>query len=298
MLTPEDIMPRRRGWKPTLTLQGHHDRPDVWRQYHHAAQAVVEVGKSWGTPRDDDAHTALTLDEREQFSVSGGRLRAHLHFYQASVAIRAGSEGAWRDINGATADELTAWVRDTATRLAGPPEHKSVPAPDLSDHPVTHGAPFQLTQNNMEAWESLWSLYDHAAMTLVRIREVLGTQHGADQDEATPRIWPHHFDAASLFVVSRDTDNNMTKTIGVGLTPPDSIDESGYWYVSPWSKEGSAPSPVPDLPYGNWRHRDNQPPMALLTLNDLMPMARTDRPPRLAAFIAAAFNASVEMLNA
>lgn len=45
----------------------------------------------------------------------------------------------------------------------------------------------------------------------------------------------------------------MTKTIGVGLTPPDDLDPSGYWYVSPWSKdELQGGFATPDLAVGRW----------------------------------------------
>jgi hypothetical protein len=50
------------------------------------------------------------------------------------------------------------------------------------------------------------------------------------------RCWPHHFDVATL--ISLDTepgaDPETARSIGVGLTPGDSVRPHPYFYVTPW----------------------------------------------------------------
>jgi hypothetical protein len=92
------------------------------------------------------------------------------------------------------------------------------------------------------------------------------------EHELFPRLWPHHFDLASLFVVERDSKGAMTKTIGVGITPPDAVDDAGYWYVSPWSKAEGDGFAKADLPLGRWVDRGAM-PMAVLPVTEVWRIA-------------------------
>ncbi len=60
--------------------------------------------------------------------------------------------------------------------------------------------------------------------------------HSLTQSEplASPvRIWPHHFDIATLITLPNQEDRD-TLTIGVGLSPGDASYEEPYWYVTPY----------------------------------------------------------------
>jgi hypothetical protein len=65
------------------------------------------------------------------------------------------------------------------------------------------------------------------------------------------KLWPHHFDIASLITIDDDTEE--TQTIGVGLAPDDAHFTTPYLYVSPWpAPPGPLRSPLP-----GWRwHED------------------------------------------
>jgi hypothetical protein len=282
------------------------DLIDAWRQVHHAAQALVHLGKSWGEPRADDAHSALEWSDEDAGWLSEGSgplgsVIGWLDLGGASLWLerRTPQEGAWIELDGRTIEALTAWTKAAAERLSGGgAKQAAAPAPDLPDHPAASGQRLQL--DDPDARGDLESLYEGAGLLLSTLREALGNAHGAADDDATPRVWPHHFDAASLFVVARDEHGNMSRTIGVGLAPPDTVEPSGYWYVSPWAAEQDAPGPGPDpLPHGRWHPRGDSLPMAILPLSEMTPLADgDDQHARIASFVAAAFNASLEILDA
>lgn len=58
------------------------------------------------------------------------------------------------------------------------------------------------------------------------------------------RVWPHHFDIATL--VALDSE----RSINVGLSPGDEGIPDPYFYVTPWPRPQSDPPPAPGA--GRW----------------------------------------------
>jgi len=171
-----------------------------------------------------------------------------------------------------------------------------VPAPDLPDHATARGKPLTLT--DVDARGDLEAIYEGAGLLLQALRESLGERHGAAEDTAAPRLWPHHFDAASLFVVARDGAGAMTRTIGVGVTPPDGIEPAGYWYVSPWAKESTGDDHRwPELRAGRWIDGHAGLRMAVLPLDDLFNLDIPAQGHAVAAFLAVAVAGCLEVLT-
>jgi hypothetical protein len=48
------------------------------------------------------------------------------------------------------------------------------------------------------------------------------------------RCWPHHFDLATLIPLKTDSEGEILKSIGVGLSPGDEGVEEPYVYVNIW----------------------------------------------------------------
>lgn len=295
-----------------ITLQDEDPKAFVyaWRQLHYVSQAVVEVGKSWGESRDDDSHSAMLYsDDPIGFASEGDQsdIRATWSAGSTTVTVEhdPGEQGPEEfiaiDYEGLTLAQLTDWVKLNAQRFGGDAQQKSKPAPDLPDHPLAGDAVFE--------WRpevSIVFAHYHITQRLLE-RFVLAVQSaGAESEhELVPRLWPHHFDLASLLVVARDAGGNMTKTIGVGFTPPDPIDDSGYWYVSPWVKDGPSKAFArPELPLGRWVDRGGT-AMAVLPVSDIWNIAEDDsledpgtvQGCAIAEFVATAFNACMELMN-
>lgn len=63
------------------------------------------------------------------------------------------------------------------------------------------------------------------------------------------RVWPHHFDIASLYTVTK----NKKHIMGLGMSIPDSMHDGFYLYVKGYIGEQAIDvSEMNDLPYGNW----------------------------------------------
>jgi hypothetical protein len=267
---------------------------DAWRQVHHAAQIASEVGKAWGVAQPDDSHSTFEWLAGALVGVPiAGEppFRAALRVESLTLELRdlQGKDLAVRPLAGTRfADGLT-WVREVAAKLAGGgPRQRAVPAPDLPAHPVSRGAPFALADPS--AFADLARLLGGADAVLRRIAE--------SSPEAGPvRCWPHHFDLATLFEVGRAPDGSATRTIGIGLTVPDSVEASGYWYVSPWSAVPTKPGPDAALPRGRWLPRGAL-AMALLPLAEIAALdAARERHEAVARFLADAFAACRERLT-
>jgi hypothetical protein len=272
---------------------------DAWRQTHYAAQVAAELGKSWAAPRDDDSHSNfgwVTAEGVAGFegvaSATDPPLSARLLPRDLTLALAAPGGAAHETFacHNRTLADAHAWLERTATRLAGPRRQPAIPAPDLPDHPVASGAPFDASDT--AAFANLADLYANTDALLRRL--VTATATGEP-----PRCWPHHFDHAALVTVRQDASGVLAASIGVGLTPPDPLAESGYWYVGPWSREPVAAEGAWDaLPAGHWAPRPGTLPLAVLPVADVA--AITDAAQQqlaVAGFVASAFNASLTRLT-
>jgi hypothetical protein len=218
---------------------------DAWLQLHYASQLASEVGKAWGEPQADDSHSSLGWRDGALVGplIEAPRpFRAALRPRELTLTL-VGTDGALvaaRPLAGVRFADAMQWVRTQAARAAGgEARHVSVPAPDLPPHPVADGAAFRIDASG--AFAALADL-------LAGADRVLGAVAAALPDASPVRVWPHHFDMATLATITTQ------RTLGVGLATPDAIEPGGYWYVSPWS--ASPPSgPAREwcaLSHGRW----------------------------------------------
>lgn len=70
------------------------------------------------------------------------------------------------------------------------------------------------------------------------------------------RCWPHHFDLATLITVETDENDEILKSIGVGLSPGDEGIDEPYLYVNVWPNVDSSILSKHPLPAGNWNKDD------------------------------------------
>jgi len=254
-------------WQPA-SLPGSYI--DAWRQLHYAAQIVSEIGKSWSAPQPDDSHTNLgwfgSPSEggfESVLSKTTPHFKARLHAQNLNLDLVTDGEGVVKTLalTGKTLADGLAWIETEASQIGGPRLQPSVPAPDLPDHPIANGATFDCQDS--ASFNGLARLYANTDAMLQALRQNLPNASDA-------RTWPHHFDHALLSVVTTDDTGAMTATIGIGITPPDGLNSTGYWYVSPWQKQSATDGLNWDeLPVGAWIDREGSVPMALLPVTDV-----------------------------
>ena len=260
------------------------DYIDAWRQLHYAAQVVSEIGKSWATPQPDDSHsnlgwfnnaTVVGFDSVTSTTTPAFAACVHTRSLTIKLLHEDGSIAATCPLHGHTLADAMAWLNTEATKLGGPRLQPSKPAPDLPHHPLADGAKFDA--DHQAALSGIAALYSNTDVALESLRAHLPNCSDA-------RTWPHHFDHAALSVVQTDDADEMTATIGIGLTPPDGLNQAGYWYVSPWRKNGGGSMTWETLPSGKWIERSQSPPIAVLSLTDVT--KATDQQITVAEFVA------------
>ena len=95
---------------------------------------------------------------------------------------------------------------------------------DFPQHPLADGATFE---DISEAKRQELTAYFANTNSILQAVSV-------NVEGASPvRIWPHHFDIATLISLPY-TQKDEAVSIGVGMSPGDSSYDQPYWYVTPW----------------------------------------------------------------
>ncbi|HWB74854.1 MAG TPA: hypothetical protein VG755_07855, partial [Nannocystaceae bacterium] len=217
------------------------------RWLHFALQPIAAHGFSTVTATDDYRHTAgHWVRERRaivgEASSSTPSFRAGLELATgALVLIDARDEVRERHVpTGGTLDDAYRWYDDAATRLRGGAQAVVRPGHQLPGDPLGAGARFGALDVASAEELAAWFELADAALDCVAAH-VPGA--------STRRVWPHHFDLATL------VDLGEGRSIGIGLSPGDDSYDEPYFYATPW------PYPAADvalarLPDGAHWHRE------------------------------------------
>lgn len=220
---------------------------DARLHLHYAAQFATAFGISYLRHEPDDSHTNLGWDVALYALVSHaatgarGLVRVGVQARTLDVVIvRDGAivrnvalpgltiEAAAERIRASLGDEGFDAQRYTLDR------HYDLPA-----HPLAGGAPFRADK---AALDELARWFGNAAIALGRVaREAKGASE--------VRVWPHHFDIATLVSHPGGTAN------GVGLEPGDAYYAEPYYYVNA-SPQPRAEQATATLDGGGMWHTD------------------------------------------
>lgn len=241
---------------------------DARLQFHHAAQFAAAFAQSVFAPRDDDSHRTLHWDGKEERFYSEPTeegLRAFVAADPLAIGLQQDdTELASLQLMGATLKTAKAWM-EKAVQDATDDDSFSLSWPefDLPDHFVMTGRPFQAKSGSLV---ELAHWYSGAQAQLNAIVS-------AEADAEPVLTWPHHFDIASLLVVSRD-DGAATQTVGVGMSPGDGGIPQPYWYVNVWGQRPDAE--IAELESPGHTHRDGWSGF-VLTATELIEAGREGR---------------------
>jgi hypothetical protein len=213
-------------------------------QLHHAAQVADAAAISLLRAEPDDSHTSFewdaTLGALVSREIPAPRpFRVALHVAALELVALDGDDAPLSSfpLDGRALPDALAWLQTFVTRERG-------------DAPVTMHRHFEIPGAPPDAAHP-WSLGDGAAF-----RELAAWYANADAVLRTlggpVRCWPHHFDLATLLEMPRAEDD-VRRTIGVGLSPGDDSYAEPYWYVSPYPYPRA--DALPALGAGHW-HRE------------------------------------------
>lgn len=219
-------------------------------QLHSAVQLAAAVGKVLAHPEPDDSHGSLEWDsQRNAFvGVKTDRPPAQALLEVVTLALSICGPGMVRklELHGRTLAESFEWLRMTL-KDQGAARERLGQMGDRSQLPAGVFGERDKFDGSARAGFSEWARhYGNAQLLLQEVKK-------KQPSFSAIRVWPHHFDIASLYSWQREKDEQ--RTIGVGLSPGDGSYDEPYWYVTPW--------PYPDTKNlapldggGTWHTRD------------------------------------------
>jgi len=206
---------------------------DARLQLHYAAQFGAALGISYLEKQADDSHTNLGWNGALGALVSrgasgkGGLVSVGIRVEDLTLlVVRDGAVAAAIPLGGWTIAGATDALRAALAREGLDPgrytlaRHYAIPP-----HPVASGAPFNAGATGAFAEMARW--FGNAAIALARVAaETAGA--------SDVRLWPHHFDIATLVTVRPGA------TTGAGMSAGDVYYAEPYFYVN------AQPEPRPE----------------------------------------------------
>ena len=268
---------------------------EVTRQIHHAVQLLAMAGKALSKHQIDDSHTNLGWNPDEKsfeshFLIENEAFYLSLYVENISVAFNKNDREISRfSLLGKTQQDGINWVKENLEKIGIDKStyHYNLHY-DLPSHPIAQNGYY--SNLGIEAYESFSSIrtIGHLVMNWV-----------VDNfDQADPVCtWPHHFDIGTYIPLIKE-NNEVQKSLTIGLAIPDQYCENYYFYVNHWSKQENLDyTNLPALPeYAFWNRKDFVgailPITELVKLNE--PQGQIDRCKKI---ISEAINASLQILD-
>ena len=216
-------------------------------QLHYAVQPAAAVGIFLLEERPDWSHGALSYDPGAGAFFGQplpGDLRAGLDVVGLKLVLeKSGQRIAEKDLAGSTYNQGLDWMQSQLRDQGVEGKLKRPEYPDFPDHALAGEARFQA---GLET--DLKELSRYLENSLALLNDLAAANAGA----SPVRVWPHHFDIATLISVREPSKPGGEDgvSIGVGLSPGDRSSAAPYYYVTPWPYPG--PNQLPELGFGRW----------------------------------------------
>ena len=235
-------------WQATNT-RGARLLTDARLQLHHAAQFGTAMGVSYLQSEADDSHTSLGWDAGlsammvRDVGVNGGAVAVGVRVADLTLIVtRDGSPVTTIPLDGMTIAAATdATLAQLAAEELDPARFAFARHFEIPAHPVARGATFDVNDRDSFAELSRW--FGNAALQLGRIAK---TVPGASE----VRIWPHHFDIATLVKIGPDA------SVGAGMVAGDGYYDEPYFYVNAYPQPLANQLTDPLAGGGMWHTRE------------------------------------------
>jgi hypothetical protein len=209
---------------------------DARLQLHWAAQAAAAVGKQLVPHQPDFGEQSFQWQAGPRALAQGlvpgeKPFRAALRPSPAALLLLDENGAALGEflLEGKTLDEAYEWTQIEVELLLGRHLEKPLerPGEDFPAHPVIRGAAFSTLGASGAGFAELGRYFANADRLL---RALADRNPGA----SPVRVWPHHFDLATLIPLDPGADPEKARSIGAGLSPGDDGMAEPYFYVLPW----------------------------------------------------------------
>jgi len=244
--------PNKSTWK-SLTPVSSNRLFEARAQLHQAAQLLAAVGISFLKSRPDDSHTAMIWSSQSQQFLSqplgeDGSLQVLLNPTNLSLSIQKNTKTIHEaSLHGTTLIEGAADLQLQLDGLGLSKDKFTMQKHyELPDYPERNQTAFD--NSDTVAFQVLTDSFSNAFTAFEAIRQ-------DDSRSSDLLVWPHHFDLGLLITVATDELGNLSKSIGLGLSPGDGSYTSPYYYVTNWPAPKAAKLPAKLSSKGQW-HTD------------------------------------------
>jgi hypothetical protein len=223
----------------TLGRVGAERLADARLQLHWAAQAASAIGKQLLGHQPDYGEQSFQWDPSNRALVQGliaDGFRSSLR--PSPPALLLLGTGRELPLDGRTVEEAYTWLE---SEIGQPLERPG----EMPAHAVGSGSPF--STRDREAFEEVAAWLDAA-------HQLLSGLAGRNPGASAVRLWPHHFDIATLIALDPEgepNDSEHGRSIGAGLALGDTFKPEPYIYITPWPYP-SKDRELPALDGGSW----------------------------------------------
>ena len=188
------------------------------KTFHIAAQYLATVAISFLDKKDDDSHTNLGWKDGALHTHPLSEENCVFSLHYESFSLIWSNDLGYKEslsLDGKKHSEIVHWIRKTSLKAKQSKVYEYKLHYDLPYEKITSDYTYQKpTEKETQQLIAQRNLVQQA------LEEVLKNQN------ASIRIWPHHFDSGAFFMATEEVD------IGLGMAIPDNIINDFYFYVS------------------------------------------------------------------
>ena len=224
---------QRENWN-TLTLSFNDELNDASQQQHHASQFIALVGRYLIPQQPDDSNTNMRYLLDKELLVgnalaNGMRLALQLTDLNLNILDIDNKHKSEISLVGKSTQQVFEEVKKSFADFGVDTSnlknelHYEVPTHDLLD-----GASFTIKGKKLFQENTFYR--HNAEIILNEIAAGFG-------DTDSVRVWPHHFDTGTFIPFAHNDKGELSQSIGIGWTIPDSMVSEPYYYLSFWSEQ-------------------------------------------------------------
>lgn len=214
---------------------------------HQAAQIIACASRSFMPPAEGDVNGALMWWHLEKGLVTptfGEETRARVALRLQDLTLIFLEVGRRREeftLINRTVEEAIDWLKLQLEKAGFDPEQYKYEWPyEIPEYAQAKGEKFTATNRGM---------FLELAINFANADQFLQQVHAFVRGASRVRIWPHHFDIATLITYpDPEGDKEKTRYINIGMSPGDEMLEEPYHYVTPQPHPEAGSINFPVLP--------------------------------------------------
>lgn len=224
---------QRENWK-TLTLSFNDDLNDALQQQHHASQFIALVGRHLIPQQPDDSNTNMQYLLDKELLVgnalaNGMRLALQLSDLTLYIIDKDSKHKSEISLAGKIMEQVFEEVKQSFAEFGVDTTNLKYKLHyEMPSHNLLDGASFTIKEKK---------LYQENAAYRHNAELILNEIASGFRDTDSVRVWPHHFDTGTFIPLAHNDKGELSQSIGIGWSIPDSMVNEPYYYLSFWSEQ-------------------------------------------------------------